>query len=204
MKYLTVPIIMILTSCSLINDPYKDYIGYWEVHSKYKGITEPTNDVLEIRKTNKNEYIGLVNNAMLKKDDGLNDKELMELLSSPIRKEQIFKIIEIPGERLAIEGKSKSTPLIFDKTTNEIYSNEIESETTILKKINEKEAKEIMRKRVLCNRLQQKKIAEEEEKDAETYYLSIDEISPEKKKRVDEIEKKYKELSKEIERCIIR
>lgn len=189
-KYIITPIILILTACTNINNPYKDYIGYWKITDN--------NEILEIRKidTEKNEYILLRSHALLKKEDGLNDKELMEILNLPIEKEQILDIKKIPGERLAVEMKSKIIPLTFNKNTNEIYIDE-----TTLKKITESEAKENIKNLYKCHKLALKKSEEQDEYNVDKHNLFYNETSDYDKEIKEKIDNKYLELSKQIPEC---
>lgn len=187
-KLLITSLIFILTACAKHN-PYKEYIGYWKLND--------SNEILEIRKLdNKDEYMFLKNHAILKNEDGLNDKEVMEILDFSIGKQQIINLKKIPGERLAVENGEKIFPLRLDENANEIHA-----DGNTLRKINRSEAIESLKYIYRCHKLALKKSEEQEEYNVDVHDLFYNETSDEEKQLKEAINNKYKELSKKIPEC---
>ena len=183
-KFTILATILILAGCK--NNPYEKYSGYWLAEREA---------IIQIKKLDDDKYIILNGSSILEKKDIGNDPVLMDEYNSPINKKGMIELKKIADDRLGMPYNSEIYPLTLSENNQELYSysNEADSKITTFKKIDEKEAKKLIINAIKCMNLSIKK-------EDEIYELKRDNSS-----YVDEneINEKYKELSKNIKDCNI-
>lgn len=181
-KFTILATILILAGCK--NNPYEKYSGYWLAEREA---------IIQIKKLDDDKYIILNGSSILEKKDIGNDPVLMDEYNSPINKKGMIELKKIADDRLGMAYNSEIYPLTLSENNQELYSKDADSKITTFKKIDEKEAKKLIINAIKCMNLEVKKQEEIFELKRDSSY--VDEIN--------EINEKYKELSKNIKDCNI-
>jgi len=174
-------ILLSIISTGCVNNPYKNYIGYWQ--------NDEPRMVIEVKKQDNNEYIALMNERILEKKDVLNNEELKDFLNEPIVLDREISVLKkMPDGRLGIEHKSTIIPINLSDDIKSLVSNGV-----TFKKVDEEIAKEDAKNIYKCTKLFRK--FHDETIDLRTYESEEDSV------KWDEIKLKYKQMAEKIPHC---